>query len=331
MFWVIVVIIGLALMLLKYIGILVLIILVIAGIYALFKFTKTKITESNDNRLKTKKEKIIAELSEEIKWRKEVFEEIDGFFSKRKKSILFLQLITDCSGTTSVLERYEEIENESFVALRNSVLSKQNKHRHYDFPENISEIGKFVNARKQEIKEFKKALSSVASADSDKLNEIAESFCKEITQAQTKKRKKITTIILTTIILFVTLIVVLSNSFAVMMAENYHKSVLNENLKNLGYEHLIIKDIEYKKHTSYYDDDNEFNFYTTKVLINCDVPYKDCFVKDMQNETNKIYNKMDVDITYTWAGQYLSFNNDDNYEVVVIDASGKEINIKVSH
>ena len=330
MFWVIVVIIGLALILLKYVGILVLIILVIAGIYALFKFTKTKITESNNNKKKTKKERIVAELSEEIKWREDVFKEIESFFSIRKKNIMFLKLITTCAGTTAALERYEELESEAFNELKNTVLSKEKKRNSYAFPEKIADISGFVDSRKKEIEKYKNVLNSVASADTAKLDEIIESHCPKISKENSAKRRKRIALFLLIIIISLVLIIVPSTGFAQIIAENYHKSVLNENIIELGYKNLVVNDVEYEKHTSYYDDDNERNYYTTIIKLSCSTSLDECLGKDFNYSTNRLYNKMKTTITYNWAGKKLTFENDSDFIVIVVDSLGKEMTIEAN-
>lgn len=181
------------------------------GVYALFMLVAAKIKRISDSGIECKKEKIVAELSDEIKYRKDTFIEIEKFFSERKQNIMFLKLITTCSGTTSLLECYEELENNAFSKLKNSVADKYQKEKNIGFPTSVSDIDLFVASKSKEIEEYKEALNSVASADSAELDRIMLTYCKKLKKEKVRKKRKRIAILASSTLAVVTLILVLSN------------------------------------------------------------------------------------------------------------------------
>lgn len=293
--------------------------------YLLYKFVRTKIEKMLDNKLKAKKEKVMAELSEEIASRQEKFAEIESFFSQRKEVIVFLKLITDCSGTTSVLECYEDLENDAFNKLRDLVVDKHTKKKDVDFPISISDIGSFVSSKNKEIEQYKNALSAVAGADSTELEEIILTHCKKLKKENMRKKAKKIMLLVSIVLAILTLIIVLSNGFALVMAENYHKSVINEVLNEQGYKYLIVDDIEYEEKESYYDTELHYEISVIKLLSTVSNPAE--FTNDFYFEEYELSNAMAYDIYYNWAGKKLEFENKEDVIIVITDIDGEEISI----
>ena len=282
----------------------------------------------SEEKLSNIKNNIIFEISDRIRYKKRILNKLNSFFEHKKQTISFNKLMDLCSENSTSFDYYIAKENDSFMKTRNELLESLDHIDSKRFPEDLSQVTKYIEILQEEIDALESTLSSLASSDKIGTDKIVTDFCPKLSKKIKCRKRKIALLFSCLTIIFVAIsAVLLSTNFTMFLAENYHKQALNEHIQKLGYEHLLVNDIEYEQIFNIYNTYNEYQYKTCSIEIICDVPYAECFVADMSAETNKLYNEMNIEIKYLWAGKTLWFENDDEYIVNIIDTDGKEIKI----
>ena len=273
----------------------------------------------SEEKLSNTKNNIIFEISDRIRYKKRILNKLNSFFEHKKQTVLFIKLMCLCSENSTSFDYYIAKENDSFMKTRNELLESLDHIDSKRFPEDLSQVTKYIEILQEEIDVLESTLSSLASSDKIEIDKIVSDFCPKLSKKiKCRKRKNALLFSGLTIIFVSVSAVLLSTNFTMFLAENYHKNVFTEHLQASENYTLIVENVDYEeKFSSFFEN----TFETTDIYLKSEQPvsiYTDEILK-------KLYNDLNVGINYQWAMKKVYFEFLDDYQIIITDNIGGRI------
>lgn len=193
------------------VGIAVLVDLLIIGyvIYLIVDKLKSKARDVSNANVSSKKQKVINELTEQLKQKQEILTRFENYYNKKQHIFKLGALISSCDNNNprNLIGILDSFESSSFERLKTEIFAFLTKEEKSLFPTTINDFPKYKKKLDKDISFFKERISSVASADKLKVNEIIQETCPKLNKENRKRKIKLIVSCLTVVTIIISIII----------------------------------------------------------------------------------------------------------------------------
>ena len=198
------------------VGIAVLVDLLIIGyvIYLIVDKLKSKARDVSNTNVTTKKQDVINELTEQLKQKQEILTRFENYYNKKQHIFKLGSLISSCDNNNPryLIGILDSFENGSFERLKTEIFAFLSKEEKSFFPTTINDFPKYKKKLDKDISFLKERISSVASADKLKVNEIIQETCPKLNKENKKRKIKLIVSCLTVVTIIISIIIMTNYS-----------------------------------------------------------------------------------------------------------------------
>lgn len=193
------------------VGIAVLVDLLIIGyvIYLIVDKLKSKAQDVSNAHVSSKKQEVINELTEQLKQKQEILTRFENYYNKKQHIFKLGTLISSCDNNNprNLIGILDSFESSSFERLKTEIFAFLTKEEKSLFPTTINDFPKYKKKLDKDISFFKERISSVASADKLKVNEIIQETCPKLNKENRKRKIKLIVSCLTVVTIIISIII----------------------------------------------------------------------------------------------------------------------------
>ena len=193
------------------VGIAVLVDLLIIGyvIYLIVDKLKSKARDVSNAHVSSKKQEVINELTEQLKQKQEILTRFENYYNKKQHIFKLGTLISSCDNNNprNLIGILDSFESSSFERLKTEIFAFLTKEEKSLFPSTINDFPKYKKKLDKDISFFKERISSVASADKLKVNEIIQETCPKLNKENKKRKIKLIVSCLTVVTIIISIII----------------------------------------------------------------------------------------------------------------------------
>ena len=193
------------------VGIAVLVDLLIIGyvIYLIVDKLKSKARDVSNAHVSSKKQEVINELTEQLKQKQEILTRFENYYNKKQHIFKLGTLISSCDNNNprNLIGILDSFESSSFERLKTEIFAFLIKEEKSLFPTTINDFPKYKKKLDKDISFFKERISSVASADKLKVNEIIQETCPKLNKENRKRKIKLIVSCLTVVTIIISIII----------------------------------------------------------------------------------------------------------------------------
>lgn len=193
------------------VGIAVLVDLLIIGyvIYLIVDKLKSKARYVSNAHVSSKKQEVINELTEQLKQKQEILTRFENYYNKKQHIFKLGTLISSCDNNNprNLIGILDSFESSSFERLKTEIFAFLTKEEKSLFPTTINDFPKYKKKLDKDISFFKERISSVASADKLKVNEIIQETCPKLNKENRKRKIKLIVSCLTVVTIIISIII----------------------------------------------------------------------------------------------------------------------------
>lgn len=233
------------------VGIAVLVDLLIIGyvIYLIVDKLKSKARDVSNAHVSSKKQEVINELTEQLKQKQEILTRFENYYNKKQHIFKLGTLISSCDNNNprNLIGILDSFESSSFERLKTEIFAFLTKEEKSLFPTTINDFPKYKKKLDKDISFFKERISSVASADKLKVNEIIQETCPKLNKENRKRKIKLIVSCLTVVTIIISIII---------MAHYTNNAPYRELQSKIDNQSLTVEMVEWKNRdseNSYYE------------------------------------------------------------------------------
>lgn len=227
------------------VGIAVLVDLLIIGyiIYLIVDKIKSKAKDVNNANISAKKQCVVNELKEQLVLKQEILTRFDNYYNQKQRIFKLGALVSNCDTNTprNLIDILNSFESGSFERLRTEIIALLPTGEKTLFPTTVNDFPKYKAKLDKDILQLKEWVSSVASADKRKLNEIIQEACPKLNKEKRKRHAK----------LIVSCFTVVTIVFFIVIMTNYANNAPYRELQSkIDNQSLTVEMVEWKNRDS---------------------------------------------------------------------------------